>query len=114
MVLRSGHQGQVYLTTKCDGAGNLLRADNLYRLHVPKDVPVGQFRGAHSLQREHPPPLRKRRGYLSVANLDSRLKDLNRRDVSVDLYVGPTTPKGYASTFMKTVDDDGWLIYFRL
>ena len=35
--------GQVYMSTKRDSKGNMLRADRTYRLHVPKDVPVAQF-----------------------------------------------------------------------
>ena len=34
---------QVYMTTKRDSQGRLLRADRAYRLRVPADVPVVQF-----------------------------------------------------------------------
>ena len=43
MVNPTPGAGQVYMTTKRDSDGNLLRADRTYRLHVPADVPVGQF-----------------------------------------------------------------------
>ena len=36
-------KGQAYMTTKRDAKGTPLRADKTYKLHVPKDVPVGQF-----------------------------------------------------------------------
>jgi uncharacterized lipoprotein len=35
--------GQVYMTSKRDSNGSLLRADKTYKLHVPKDVPIKQF-----------------------------------------------------------------------
>ena len=35
--------GQVYMTTKRDANGDMLRADRNYKLHVLADMPVGQF-----------------------------------------------------------------------
>ena len=43
MVYPEPGQGQVYMTTKRDNNGELLRADRTYRLHVPAPVPVNQF-----------------------------------------------------------------------
>jgi hypothetical protein len=30
------------------------------------------------------------------------------------LYIGPAAPPGLESNWMKTVDQDGWFVYFRL
>jgi hypothetical protein len=35
-------------------------------------------------------------------------------DGSVDLYIGPDAPDGLETNHMKTVEDDGWFVYFRL
>jgi hypothetical protein len=43
MVNPEPGKGQVYMTTKRDSEGRLFRADKTYRLHVPPNVPVGQF-----------------------------------------------------------------------
>jgi hypothetical protein len=115
MVNPTPGAGQVYMTTKRDSQGNMLRADRTYRLHVPKDVPVGQF-WSLTLYSEN-----TRRAYdnggteIRSASLDSRMQDLKRNaDGSVDLYVGAKAPAGYESNLMKTVDADGWFVYFRL
>jgi hypothetical protein len=115
MVNPTPGAGQVYMTTKRDSKGMLLRADKTYRLHVPKDVPVGQF-WSLTLYSEN-----TRRAYdnggtgVRSASLDSRLADLKRNsDGSVDLYIGAQAPNGYESNFMKTVGSDGWFVYFRL
>jgi hypothetical protein len=107
--------GQVYMTTKRDGNGDLLRADRTYRLHVPKDVPVGQF-WSLTLYSEN-----TRRAYdnggaeVRSASLDSHMKDLKYNDDgSIDLYIGANAPAGYENNYMKTVGDDGWFVYFRL
>jgi hypothetical protein len=107
--------GQVYMTTKRDSKGVLLRADKTYKLHVPKDVPVGQF-WSLTLYSEN-----TRRAYdnggteIRSVSLDSKLKDLKyNRDGSIDLYIGAKTPAGYEGNYMKTVGKDGWFVYFRL
>jgi hypothetical protein len=107
--------GQVYMTTKRDAKGDLLRADRTYKLRVPKDVPVGQF-WALTLYSEN-----TRRAYdnggtdIRSANLDSRLPDLVKNpDGSVDLYVGAKAPEGFEKNAMLTTGDDGWFVYFRL
>jgi len=108
-------KGQVYMTTKRDATGALLRADKTYRLHVPKDVPVAQF-WALTLYSEN-----TRRPYdnggteTRSVDLGSKLADLKRNaDGSVDLFVGAQAPVGFESNFMKTVGEDGWFVMFRL
>ena len=107
--------GQVYMTTKVDSDGNMLRADKTYKLHVPANVPVGQF-WALTLYSEN-----TRRPYdnggtkIRDVNLDSRTEGLKyNRDGSIDLFIGAEAQAGYESNFMKTVGDDGWFVYFRL
>jgi hypothetical protein len=108
-------KGQVYMTTKRDSKGNTFRADKLYRLRVPKDVPVGQFWALTLYSENTRRAYENGEGTLRSANLDSRLKDLKRNDDgSVDLYIGPKVPTGYETNFMKTAGDDGWFVYFRL
>jgi hypothetical protein len=107
--------GQVYMTTKRDSKGEMLRADKTYKLRVPKEVPVGQF-WALTLYSEN-----TRRPYDNggteprSANLESLMKDLKyNKDGSTDLYIGAKAPTGFETNYMKTVGDDGWFVYFRL
>lgn len=115
MVNPTPGAGQVYMTTKRDGDGDLVRADRTYVLHVPPEVPVGQF-WSLSLYSEN-----TRRNYdnggteISDVSLDSRMDQLQyNADGSVDLYIGPVAPEGYDANLMKTTGDDGWFVYFRL
>ena len=43
MVTPQPGQGQIYMTTKRDNKGDMLRADRNYRVRVPAHVPVKQF-----------------------------------------------------------------------
>ncbi len=115
MVNPTPGAGQIYMTTKRDSEGRMLRADKNYKLHVPAHVPVGQF-WALTLYSEN-----TRRPYdnggtkISDVSLDNRMSDLkHNQDGSIDLYVGPEAPQGLESNHLKTVGDDGWFVYFRL
>jgi hypothetical protein len=111
MVNPQPGQGQVYMTTKRDSKGNLLRADKLYQLRLPKDVPVGQFWALTLYSENTRRPYENGEGTIRSANLDSRLTDLKRNDDgSINLYIGPKAPAGFEKNFMKTVDDDGWSV----
>jgi hypothetical protein len=115
MVNPTVGKGQVYMTTKRDSTGTLLRADKTYKLHVPKDVPVGQFWALTLYSENTRRPYNNGGTEIRSANLDSQMKDLKfNADGSIDLYVGAKAPAGFASNYMKTVDDDGWFVYFRL
>ncbi len=107
--------GQVYLTTKRDVNGELLRADRTYRLQVPAEVPVAQFWAITLYSEDTRRPYENGLGTARSCNLDSRLDDLRwNDDGSIDLYIGVQPPAGYETNFMQTVDDDGWFVYFRL
>jgi hypothetical protein len=108
-------KGQVYMTTKRDATGALLRADRTYRLHVPHDVPVGQFWSLTLYSENTRRPYDNGGTTIASISLDSTTKDLKyNADGSVDLFVGAKAPAGSESNFMKTVGEDGWFVYFRL
>jgi hypothetical protein len=107
--------GQVYMTTKRDGKGHLLRADKTYQLHVPKDVPVGQFWSLTLYSEDTRRPYDNGGNDIRSVSLDTRTQGLKfNPDGSIDLYVGAKAPRGFEQNFMKTVGNDGWFVYFRL
>jgi hypothetical protein len=114
MVNPTPGAGQVFMTTKRDNQGNLLRADKTYRVHVPKDVPVGQFWSLTLYSESTRRPYDNGGTEIRSTSLDSTDGLKRNNDGSVDLYVGAKAPAGYESNFMKTVGVDGWFVYFRL
>lgn len=115
MVNPSAGKGQVYMTTKRDRNGDLLRADRTYKLHVPRGVPVAQFWSLTLYSENTRRPYDNGGSEISSISLDSRMEQLQTNpDGSVDLYVGAQAPDGMQSNFMKTVGEDGWFVYFRL
>jgi hypothetical protein len=108
-------KGQVYMTSKRDNNGDLVRADKTYKLTVPKDVPVAQFWSLTLYSEDTRRPYDNGGTEIESTSLDSRMKQLQYNDDgSVDLYIGAKAPKGMESNFMKTVEKDGWFVYFRL
>lgn len=115
MVNPTPGAGQVYMTTKRDSEGRMLRADKTYRLHVPKDVPVGQFWSLTLYSENTRRPYDNGGTEIADVSLDNRMDQLQfNDDGSIDLYVGATAPAAMESNFLKTVNDDGWFVYFRL
>ncbi|WP_353476752.1 DUF1214 domain-containing protein (plasmid) [Salipiger sp. H15] len=115
MVNPTPGAGQVYMTTKRDADGEMLRADRNYVLHVPADVPVGQFWSLTLYSENTRRPYDNGGTEISDVSLDSRMEQLQyNEDGSVDLYVGPDAPDGLESNHLETVGDDGWFVYFRL
>jgi hypothetical protein len=115
MVNPTPGKGQVYMTTKFDNKGNLFRADKTYKLHIPKDVPIKKS-WALTLYSEN-----SRRPYdnggtkLKDVSLDSKMSQLQyNKDGSIDLYIGAKSPIGKETNFLRTVNQDGWFVYFRL
>lgn len=115
MVNPTVGKGQVYMTAKRDSNGNLFRADKTYKLTIPKDVPVLQFWALTLYSENTRRPYDNKGLDVSSTSLDSKMKQLQyNKDGSIDLYIGNKAPAGLESNFMKTVDKDGWFVYFRL
>jgi len=89
MVNPTPGAGQVYMTTKRDKNGNLLRADKTYRLTVPKDVPVAQFWSLTLYSEDTRRPYDNGGTDIPSTSLDSKMQQLKvNNDGSVDLYIG--------------------------
>ena len=107
--------GQVYLSTKRDREGNVLKGGETYRLRVPANAPAEQF-WAVTLYSAHT------RLFVVTAqknaNLDSRNDKLKTNDDgSVDIYFGPDTtkvPPNMKNNWIQTNPGEGWFPYFRL
>ena len=108
-------KGQVYMTTKRDSSGTLFRADKTYKLTVPKDVPVAQFWSLTLYSENTRRPYDNGGTEIKSTSLDSRMEQLQyNEDGSIDLFIGAQVPEGMESNYMKTVDEDGWFVLFRL
>ncbi|MGO8970347.1 MAG: DUF1214 domain-containing protein [Myxococcaceae bacterium] len=102
--------GTFYLGATNDGAGQPLRGERTYRLHVPPNVPVSQFWALTVYSSEtfalFPDETRP--------TLDSLDKGLRKNvDGSVDLYLGPKSLPGQNANWIPTVRGRGYFAWFR-
>jgi hypothetical protein len=110
MLTQTPGVGQRYIAAYQDKAGNWLDSAKSYRLHVPADAPVKRFWSVtvydEDTRQMHVSPTKK-------PDLSSRNDIVANDDGSVDVYFGPTPPKGHERNWIQTVPGKGWFAYFR-
>lgn len=111
MTSRSPGVGSVYLGGYKSNDGEWLEGGSQYRLHVPNDVPAKNF---WSLTVYHNETRYLIQSETKLANKSSRIEHVKNTDGSVDLYFGPTPPKGKEQNWIQTNSGEGWFAYFRL
>ncbi|WP_082554648.1 DUF1254 domain-containing protein [Caulobacter sp. Root1455] len=112
MTTHTPGEGQAYLSTYRDAAGRWLDGGKTYRLHVPPNVPVGQWWSVTLYDIETrcfiDTPLDK-------VDRSSRHDLATNPDGSIDLVFGPEPPEGAPeSNWIPTVPGRAWFTYFRL
>ncbi len=112
MTLRQAGVGQAYLGTYQDSKGQWFDGAKHYKLRVPPNPPAKQFWSLTVYD------IRTRcliDNKEQIADKSSRMPDLAKNaDGSVDLYMGPTAPKGHEKNWIPTVPGKAWFVYFRL
>ena len=101
--------GTSYLTAFRDKEGAYLLGDKTYRLRVPANPPVKRFWAVtayDALSRS----LLDSGGNITVSS--TRDPEVNP-DGSVDVYFGPTAPKGHEKNWIKTDSSKGFFVVFR-
>ncbi len=97
----SDKTGTVYLAPIADDKGRLLEAGKNYKITIPKDIPAEQF---WSLTMYDHATWSFINNELDRSGLSTFEKDKMKvnKDGSVDLYFGPTAPKGLESNWLPT------------
>ncbi len=112
MVTKTPGVGQVYIGSYKDKDGDWLDGANAYRLHVPPNAPVKQFWSLTIYDVDTRSLIDNRQQIGDRSSLQPDL--LKNADGSVDLYVGPTAPKGLEKNWIPSVPGRAWFAYFRL
>jgi hypothetical protein len=110
MILKSPGTGSQYLSAFQDKDGNWLDGGKSYRLRVPANVPVKLFWSVTVYDSESRSMVQTDTNVAARSSYD-KLK--TNEDGSVDLYFGPTSPKGYENHWVKTVPNKGFFPMFR-
>jgi hypothetical protein len=112
MMSRTPGFGQAYLGGYRDKDGHAFDGGQTYHLHVPPNVPAKQFWSITLYDVETRCLIQNKE---QIADRSSRMPDLGKNaDGSVDLYFGPTAPKGMEKNWIATAPGRAWFTWFRL
>lgn len=111
MVTKTPGVGQAYLGSYRDKNGHAFDGGKSYRLRVPPNPPAKQFWSVTVYDTQT-------RGIIQnsqqIADRSSRQELVANADGSVNIYFGPTAPKGFEKNWIPTVPGRSWFTYFRL
>jgi hypothetical protein len=111
MVSKTPGIGSTYLSTYKDSKGNWLDGANNYVLHLPANVPAKNFWSMTFYDVDSRTLIKNGTDHVDI---NSRHDLVINKDGSIDLYVGPTAPKGFENNWVPTVAGKAWFPYFRL
>ncbi len=112
MVLKMIGKGSQYAGCAVDSNGNYLDGSKSYTLTIPKDVPAKDFWSIVVYDPQTRSELQTGQRFPSKNNKKAGL--VENLDGSVDLYFGPTAPKGHEGNWIETVPGKGFFAYLRL
>ena len=105
-------KGSVYMWTYVDGAGNWLDGARSYRLHLPPNIPAGNFWSCVVYDVWTRSMLANGQAAASKNSFDPGV--VANDDGAVDLYFGPEAPDEGESNWIRTLPGKGWFTIFRL
>ena len=111
MISQIPGKGAKYMVGFTDSDGVPLSGEDLYRLHLPPDIPAANFWSLTLYEAENAS------GYANgqpFPSLGLRDKPAPNSDGSVDLYLGPDAPAGKQANWLKTVPGKGYFTILRL
>ena len=110
MAMNFVGKGAKYPTTFRDADGDILSGGKIYKLHLPKGIPVKLFWSVTVYDDDTASELDSGQPFPSINSMD---KPKANADGSIDIYFGPEKPKG-AANWLRTVPGRAWFILLRL
>ena len=110
MVTTKPGVGSIYLASYVDKDENWLEGGKSYTLHVPANPPAKQFWSVAVYSWDTRTLIDNKQ---KRAAQSSRQDLIKNADGSIDLYYGPTAPKGKEKNWVQTIPGQGWWVYLR-
>jgi hypothetical protein len=111
MALEIPGVGSNYAFGTRDSEGNILYGDKNYKLNMPANVPAKDFWSIVVYDPQTRSMLQTDQKYPNKNSQKDKL--IYNKDGSVDLYFGPSSPKGKEANWIKTVPGKAWFVLFR-
>ena len=110
MVTTTPGVGSVYLASYADKDGGWLDGAKSYTLHMPATPPAEQFWSIAVYSWDSRTLIDNDQKRAARSSRDDLVKNA---DGSIDLYYGPTAPKGKEKNWVQTIPGQGWWVYLR-
>jgi hypothetical protein len=112
MISSTPGVGQAYLAAYRDKDGHAFDGGQTYRLHVPANPPAKQFWSVTLYDVDTRALIQNTE---QIADRSSRMPELVKNaDGTVDLFFGPTAPKGFEKNWIPTSPGRSWFAWLRL
>jgi len=113
MVMRTINAGSKYPLFVVDSKGSYLSGSNVYKMHLPKDIPAKAFWAVTAYNITDGTMPKTSQKFPSINSLSENIA--KNEDGSVDIYFGPSKPKDVAETnWIQTIKDRDFMTVVRL
>jgi hypothetical protein len=112
MSMKMIGKGSQYAYTFVDSEGKRLDGGKNYKLHLPPNIPAQRFWAIIVYDTQTRSDLQTDQTYPSLGSQTKTL--VVNPDTSVDIYFGPTAPKGHEANWIQTIPDKGFNPMLRL
>ncbi len=104
--------GSQYVMATTDSKGRPLEGAKTYKIQLPPNIPAKDFWSFVAYDNQSRSMLQTDQQFPSIG---SKNKDIViNADGSVDVWFGPTAPKGHENNWVQTVPGRGWSVLLRL
>ena len=111
MALEIPGVGSNYAFGTRDSAGEILNGAKNYKLNMPANVPAKDFWSIVVYDPQTRSMLQTDQDYPNKNSQKDKM--VYNKDGSIDLYFGPTCPKGKEANWIQTVSEKSWFVLFR-
>ena len=112
MALKLPGIGSNYAGNTVDSNGDILYGSKTYKVTLPKDVPAKDFWSLVAYDTQTRSELQT--SDQPFPSINSKIAKLDYNDNgSVDIYFGPTAPKGKEANWIQTVPGKSWFLIIR-
>ena len=112
MAMKMVGIGSQYAAAFVDSQGKPLDGSKTYKIHLPPGIPAKNFWSFVVYDNQTRSMLQTDQQFPSIG---SQKKDIVvNPDTSVDVWFGPTPPKGHEANWVQTVPGKGWNVLLRL
>jgi hypothetical protein len=112
MALKRVGLGSQYAAATTDSQGKPLDGSKTYKVHLPPHIPAKDFWSFVVYDNQTRSMLQTDQQFPSTGSLNKNM--VINPDTSVDVWFGPTAPKGHENNWVQTVPGKGWNVLLRL